>query len=282
MMCRRQTVASVLVAVVAAAVTIHAAQELAPGAGQTWQIAGAFPQSEPGPLERQARPITPENPIPRRTRLIRPPYPPEAAVVGARATVTLRVTVDHLGTVGEVRTVGVPILGAMSPPSPAEERAFTAGLLALVRSAKDAVGQWLYEPPADGPIAFDVVIRFSSEGGDGEVIAQSAGRTVQPAEGIVPQPTDRGGSNVQNPMKVKHVNPVYPAAAREKKIAGVVILEARIESDGRILEARVLRSIPELDDAALEAVKQWEFTPTVINGVPTPVTMTMTIQFSLQ
>ena len=281
MMCRRQTLTSVLVAVVAAAVTVHAAQELAPGAGQTWQIAGAFPQSGPGPLERQARPITPENPIPRRTRLIRPPYPPEAAVVGARATVTLRVTVDHLGTVGEVRTVGVPILGAMSPPSPAEERAFTAGLLALVRSAKDAVGQWLYEPPADGPIAFDVVIGFSSEG-DGEVIAQSAGRTSQTAPSIVPQPTDRGGSNVQNPRKVKHVNPVYPAAAREQKITGVVILEARIETDGRILEARVLRSIPELDDAALEAVKQWEFTPTVINGVPTPVTMTMTIQFSLQ
>jgi protein TonB len=202
--------------------------------------------------------------------------------VGARATVTLRVTVDHLGTVGEVRTVGVPILGAVSPPSPAEERAFTAGLLALIRSAKDAVGQWLYEPPADSPIAFDVVIGFSSEGGDGEVIAQSAGRTEQPAAGIVPQPTDRGGSNVQNPRKVKHVNPVYPAAAREKKITGVVILEARIETDGRILEARVLRSIPELDDAALEAVKQWEFTPTIINGVPTPVTMTMTIQFSLE
>jgi TonB family protein len=267
------------ITVVAAGAAVHAAQELSLGVGQQWQIAGLFPQSEPGPLERQAKPVTPENPIPRRTRLVRPSYPSDAAVVGARATVTLRVTIDHLGTVAEVRTVGAPVLGAMSPPSPVDERAFIAGLLALVRSTKDAVGQWLYEPPADAPIAFDVVIGFTSQA-DGEVVSQSAGQTSSSAD-IVPGPIDRGTSNVPGPRKVKHVNPIYPAAAREKKITGVVILEARIEADGRILEARVLRSIPELDDAALEAVKQWEFTPTLVNGVPTPVTMTTTIQFSL-
>ena len=271
------------ITVVAAGAAADAAQELSLGGGQQWQISGLFPQSEPGPLERQAKPVTPENPIPRRTRLVRPAYPSDAAVVGARATVTLRVTIDHLGTVAEVRTVGAPVLGAMSPPSPVDERVFIAGLLALVRSAKDAVGQWLYEPPADAPIAFDVVIGFTPQGGDGEVIAQNPSRDLQPASATVTQPIDAGSlPNVPSPKKVKHVNPVYPAAARENKITGVVILEARIEADGRILEARVLRSIPELDDAALEAVKQWEFTPTVINGVPTPVTMTMTIQFSLQ
>jgi protein TonB len=262
------------------------------------QIAGAFPQSEPGPLERRANPITPENPIPRRTRLIRPPYPPEAAVVGARATVTLRVTVDHLGTVGEVRTVGVPILGAMSPPSPAEEGAFTAGLLALVRSAKDAVGQWLYEPPADGPIAFDVVIGFSPDG-DGEVLVHGTpGRGGQPGNpvfvplppplaGLAPAPpwaegTVRVGSGIRPPTKTRHVAPVYPTEAKEAKVTGVVILEARIEADGRVINARILRSIPPLDQAALDAVKQWEFTPTLMNGVPTPVMMTVTVQFSLQ
>ena len=57
-------------------------------------------------------------------------------------------------------------------------------------------------------------------------------------------------------------------------MTGVVILEARIEADGRVCNARVLRSIPPLDQAALDAVKQWEFTPTLVNGVPTPVMMT--------
>jgi TonB family protein len=274
---RRQAPWCVVIAVVAAGVAMHAAQAV--GDGQHWQIAGAFPQSEPGPLERQARAVTPENPIPRRTRLVNPPYPPEAAVVGARASVTLRVVVDHLGTVAEVRTVGVPILGAMAPGSPADEAAFTAGLLALVRSAKDAVGQWLYEPPSDAPVAFNVVIAFTSQG-DGEVIAQGAGRSdrLLPADDIphVGSPGMLGG-----PTKVKHVNPVYPQSARDAKITGVVLLEASIGADGRVIDARVVRSIPELDAAALDAVKQWEFTPTAINGVPTPVTIATAIQFSL-
>jgi TonB family protein len=274
---RLQVLSSLVVVFVAAGAVVSAAQEQTPGGtGQTWQIAGAFPQSEPGPLERQARSVTPENPIPRRTRLVRPPYPPEAAVVGARATVTLRVIVDHLGTVGEVRTVGVPVLGAMAPGSPSEERAFTAGLLGLIRSAKDAVGQWLYEPPSDAPIAFNVVIGFMSQG-DGEVIAQSSSPALAPAD--AEQRESRSG--LRPPMKVKHVSPIYPSAAREAKITGVVILETRIGADGRVLDARVLRSIPELDQAALDAVNQWEYVPVLVNGAPSPFTITTTIQFSL-
>jgi TonB family protein len=60
-----------------------------------------------------------------------------------------------------------------------------------------------------------------------------------------------------------------------------VVLEARIGADGRVFDASVLRSIPELDEAALDAVKQWEYTPQLVNGVPTPFTVTTTIQFSL-
>jgi TonB family protein len=250
---------------------MHAAQAL--GDGQQWQIAGAFPQSEPGPLERQAGPVTPENPIPRRTRLVKPPYPPEAAVVGARASVTLRVVVDHLGTVAEVRTVGVPILGAMAPGSPADEQAFIAGLLALVRSAKDAVRQWLYEPPAAAPIAFNVVIGFTTQG-DGELVSQGSWSPLSPVDGA-------GTSGMRAATKVKHVSAIYPQAAREAKIAGSVVVEVRVGADGLVTGADVLRSIPELDHAALDAVRQWEYVPLLMNGVPTPFTMTAVIQFSL-
>jgi TonB family protein len=275
---RRPVVSSALLVFVTAGPAVHA-QELSLGGGQQWQIAGAFPQSEPGPLERQAKPITPENPIPRRTRLVRPPYPPEAAVVGARATVTLRVTVDHLGTVPEVRTVGVPVLGAMAPGSPADERAFTAGLFALVRSAKDAVGQWLYEPPVEAPIAFNVVIGFSTQG-DGEVMSQSVSTQA-------PAPADTGlraGSDtLRVATKVKHVTPVYPQAARDAKIQGVVILEMRIGPDGRVDDVHVLVSIPELDQAAIDAVKQWEYVPLLVNGVPTQTNpLPVAVRFSLQ
>ena len=187
------------------------------------------------------------------------------------------------------------MLGAISPVNPTEQRAFEAALLALVRSAKDAVGQWLYEPPADGPIAFDVVIGFSPDA-DAEVLAHGTLRNPEPsnappvmgdpvATGPAPswvEGTVRVGGAIRPPAKVKHVPPAYPFAARDAKVTGVVIVEARVEADGRIINARVLRSIPALDEAALDAVKQWEFTPTLVNGVPTPVMMTVTIQFSLQ
>jgi TonB family protein len=268
---RLQACWCVVIAVVVAGAAMHAAQAL--GDGQRWQIAGAFPQSEPGPLERQARPVTPENPIPRRTRLVSPPYPPEAAVVGARASVTLGVVVDHLGTVAEVRTVGVPIVGAMAPGSPADQQAFIAGLLALAQSAKDAVRQWLYDPPAAAPIAFNVVIGFTTQG-DGELVSQGPSSPPRPVDGDA-------NSGMRAATKVKHVSAVYPPAAREAKVGGAVMVEARIGADGRVIDALVLRSIPELDQAALDAVKQWEYVPLLVNGVPTPFTMTTTIQFSL-
>ncbi len=122
---RAQLASSTVIVLITSAITFVAAQELPRDARDLRQIAGAFPQSEPGPLERRAKPITPENPIPRRTHLVRPPYPPEAAAVDARAAVTLRVTLNELGRVGEVRTMGIPLLGSVTHGSPTEERART-------------------------------------------------------------------------------------------------------------------------------------------------------------
>ena len=92
----------------------------------------------------------------------------------------------------------------------------------------------------------------------------------------------RVGGNIKAPTKVKDVRPVYPEEARAARLQGVVILELAIESDGRVAQACVLRSIPLLDAAAIEAVNQWEFTPTLLNGVPVPVIMTVTVNFTLQ
>jgi protein TonB len=78
------------------------------------------------------------------------------------------------------------------------------------------------------------------------------------------------------------VNPVYPPIAQSARVQGVVIIEAIIGPDGRVTEAKVLRSIPLLDAAALDAVKQWVYTPTLLNGVPVPVIMTVTVNFTLQ
>jgi TonB family protein len=270
---------SLWIAVAVTGAAVHA-QERSLGVDQPWEIAGVIPESDPGPLEKQSKPVTPENPIPRRLLLVRPSYPSEAAAVGARATINLRVTVDHLGTVAEVRTIGGPVLGAMAPPSPSDERAFTEGLLALVRSAKDAVGHWLYEPPAEAPIAFNVVLRFLTQE-HGEVISQNATAQTALAPAETPDFPVNGSGGSRPATKVKHVTPVYPAAAREAKIAGVVILEVGIGADGRVLDVEVVRSIPELDQAAIDAIKQWEYVPLLVDGVPTPTTFEVTVQFSL-
>lgn len=92
----------------------------------------------------------------------------------------------------------------------------------------------------------------------------------------------RVGGNIKTPTKVRDVRPVYPLDAQSARIQGVVIIEATIDTDGRVYDAKVLRSIPPLDDAALEAVRQWEFTPTEVNGVRVPVIMTVTVNFTLQ
>lgn len=84
------------------------------------------------------------------------------------------------------------------------------------------------------------------------------------------------------PYKIVDVPPAYPAVAQRARVEGVVILEAVIDAQGNVRSARVLKSIPLLDQAALDAVKGWQFTPTLLNGVPVPVMMTVTVNFTLQ
>ena len=90
----------------------------------------------------------------------------------------------------------------------------------------------------------------------------------------------RIGGQIKTPHKTKDVKPVYPAIAQSARVAGPVTIEATIGPDGKVVDAKVVRSIPLLDQAALDAVLQWEYTPTLLNGVPVPVLMTVTINFT--
>lgn len=92
----------------------------------------------------------------------------------------------------------------------------------------------------------------------------------------------RIGGEVHQPMKTYDVKPVYPAGAQAQRVQGVVIIEAIIDPSGSVANARILRSILPLDEAALSAVSRWQFTPTAVNGVPVAVWMTVTVNFTLQ
>jgi TonB family protein len=91
----------------------------------------------------------------------------------------------------------------------------------------------------------------------------------------------RVGGNIKPPIKTKNVAPVYPAAAQAAGVQGVVIIELTIGPKGNVQDARVLRSVPGLDQAAVDAVRQWEYAPTLLNGTPVAVLATVSVQFRL-
>ncbi len=275
-----------------------------------WYAIRAFPltqtadspslQKEAGPLERVAKLADPDNPAPLKLRDVMPVHPTDPVARQMSVRVTIRQTVDVSGAVAEARVVGldlatehlrVAIQGGdmakkmetffarasfrVGPGQPS----ISAGTLqpvveAFVESAVAAVSQWLYEPPATGPIAFDTTIHFA--GTKPATLGATSTEDSPLADGAL-----RVGGNIKPPTKTRDVRPVYPPEASEARVQGVVILEVRIEGDGRVAQARVLRSIPMLDTAALDAVRQWEFTPTLLNGVAMPVVMVVTIQFTL-
>ena len=108
------------------------------------------------------------------------------------------------------------------------------------------------------------------------VLFAAVSARAQPAQPV------RVGGNVPPPKKIKDVRPAYPAVAQSARVQGVVIIEATIGPNGSVTDAKVLRSIPLLDAAALDAVRQWQFTPTTLNGQAVPVIMTVTVNFTLQ
>jgi TonB family protein len=96
------------------------------------------------------------------------------------------------------------------------------------------------------------------------------------------KPPIRPGENLPAPRKIVDVEPAYPPIAQSARVQGVVVVDAVIDESGNVSAARVARSIPLLDQAALDAVTQWKFTPTLLNGAPVPVVVTMTINFTLR
>ena len=252
-----------------------------------------------GPLEKQAKPITPENPVPARVNYEAPFYPPEAAAAGAAGRVTMAVTLDELGRVAEVRRTRLELTAkspgvslSLSGSTAEDEERFMANQNAeqahavrnLVKALTDAairsVQQWRYDPPARAPISFPVTVTFTLSGETGDVATArqsvSSGSTYADSG----QPVRVGGT-IREPRNIKRVAPVYPPEAQAAGVSGLVILEVLIGGDGRISDAKVLRSIPLLDQAAIDSVLQWEFTPTLLNGVPVPVIMTVTVNFTL-
>jgi TonB family protein len=274
-----------------------AAMVLIVGLG-SWYAVSAFPlrvaeqaktpaSLEAGPLELRAHAVTPENPVPRRVHY-EPATIPDS-IDSIRGNFGVKVTLDDVGRVAEARLVSMEfslpglnfeasavdlgdrgtrsLEGTVNGASKVGGAEARQAVKALFDSAVTSVRQWRYDPPFEAPLTFTVQVRFAK---GPEVMEFKPAR-----EGDAL----RVGGEIKAPVKVKDVRPVYPPLAREAGVAGVVIIEVRIGVDGSVEEAHVLKSIPLLDQAALDAVKQWEFVPTLLNGAPVPIMMTVTVNF---
>lgn len=121
------------------------------------------------------------------------------------------------------------------------------------------------------------------EGGGGSV--DGLGVTENPPSpppASTPQPPQRLHQGVQAPRKIVDVAPRYPSLARDSHVEGIVILDVIIDETGNVTSTRVLRSVALLDQAAIDAVRLWKFTPARLNGEAIPIVMTVTVAFRLQ
>jgi len=121
------------------------------------------------------------------------------------------------------------------------------------------------------------------EGVEGGVAGGVAGGIVGGLPEVAPPPPPvRIGGGIKEPRKLKHVDPEYPSVALAARIQGVVVLECLISPEGRVTEVKVVNGMPFLSEAAVAAVRQWIYTPTLMNGVPMPALMILTVRFGLR
>ena len=345
------TAAAVIVVVAAAgwysvqAFPMRGEQQLPPEALSDW----------PGPVESRARPITPENPIPRRTYSVPATEPAELRDGDSGGLVTVRVTLDESGQVAENRITRVSFrdgrvsVGLSGPTRESLDRLLTTTARNLVSDGgrfadgrcDDGVGDSCSTAvavcgtrrgspgvrcsralrgaaPAAAPAS--TTTRVCSRDGapaatpaagdelkaraDGSAPATAAAATSSrpgtirrrrrrrrrackgpEATSLTTRRLPRCTSSWRDHQAAgenEERQPDLSAGSPDGWRSGVVIIEARIEADGTVGRTRVLRSIPMLDDAAVEAVSQWQFTPTWLNGQPSPIVMTVTVNFTLQ
>lgn len=199
-------------------------------------------------------------------------------IVAVVVVVPILYFTDQLPTPHEVLSAFVPSAGPITPPPPPPPPP-QAGATATPK-AEPTTGRTPL--PTVTPAAAEVPV--TAGGVSGGVSGGVAGGTVG---GIVDMSGGgegpvRVGGQIKAPGLAHRVEPRYPPAAEQARLQGVVVLEATVDISGRVQTARVLSGLPLLNEAAIEAVKQWRYSPLVLNGTPTPFILTVTVNFRLQ
>jgi periplasmic protein TonB len=183
-----------------------------------------------------------------------------------------------------------PVVAAPPPPPPPPP---AAGVRPVPRTS---VAPHPEEPPkfvapleTPAEIKPEEGIALGVEGGvPGGVEGGVPGGVVGGIVGGLPQeapPTPKAvrvGGQIKTPQLLKKVDPVYPELAKQARVSALVILEATVDASGRVQEVTILRGAPLFDEPAAEAVRQWSYRPLLLNGIPTPFVVSVTLNFSFQ
>jgi TonB family protein len=183
---------------------------------------------------------------------VNPVYPDEALKKKIAGTVVVEATINEKGVVVDIRLI--------KSPDPL-----------LTNAAVAAVKQWVYEPYIENgkakPVAFTVTVTFSFKD---EPEAKNANNALIRLQ------------DSQRPRIIKKVKPVYPQVALQNRIEGTVTLNVETDIYGRVQLAEVISGNPNLNKAAVTAVRQWVYEPYVVNGKAKAVAFTVTVTFSLK
>ena len=181
-----------------------------------------------------------------------------------------------------------PLVINLAPPplpSPPPVRRQAPGPPPVNRNAAPTVAPDRIAPEIELPEAIEAASPdLGLDGVFGSIDGSAAAIAPPPpkVEPVPDKPIPVGGV-IRAPQRLSYVAPEYPAIALSARVRGLVIIQAVIDTSGRVQEARVLRSdSPLLNDSALVAVRQWVYSPTLLNGVPVSVVMTVTVSFEMR
>jgi protein TonB len=187
---------------------------------------------------------------------------------------------DYLSIFAEAVPPPPPPLPAPPPSRSTDTLLPDPGVTAVSYEAPDGVHEEVVDPrpPSIGEIDPDAVGRMNGLlGGTGNAPAPPPPPAPKPPAG--PQ---KVGGQIREPRRVFSVAPIYPGLARQARVQGTVVIQAVIGVDGAVRDTEIINSVPLLDQAALDAVRQWRYAPTLLNGEPVPVIMTVSVRFTLQ
>jgi protein TonB len=178
------------------------------------------------------------------------------------------------------------------PPPPAAPRAESKAATAHPTPSASALAAPVEAPSGITPEPASSATAGGVGGVEGGVVGGIVGGIVAGAVAPPPPPPPppppaprapvRIGGQIATPTLLHRVEPIYPDLGAAARLKGLAILEAVVGADGCVESVKILRSAhPLLDREAVLALKQWQYTPLVLNGIPTPFVLTVTFNFNV-